>query len=267
MFARSLAPLLVLTLTVSSSAVAQPPDTVWLDELTWTEVRDKIKSGTTTAIVATAGTEQNGPHMVLGKHKFIIAAAAEQIARELGNALIAPLVTYVPEGNLSPPSGHMRFPGAITLPNEHFMTLLEFAARSLAVHGFTDIVFIGDSGGNQRGMEEVSRLLNTKWTTEPARVHFIGDYYANNGFRQWLELQGETADNIGSHAGISDTSQLLAVAPEHIRLNKLAPQGGFDDSGVSGDPTRASVEYGHKGIALKVEAAVKQINALIGSRE
>ena len=266
MYARSLGSLLVLTLTVSTPAVAQPPDTVWLDELTWTEVRDKLTGGMTTIIVATAGTEQNGPHMVLGKHKFIITAAAEQIGRELGNALVAPIVTYVPEGNLNPPTGHMRFSGAITLPNEHFMMLLEFTARSLAIHGFTDIVFIGDSGGNQRGMEEVSKLLNTEWATEPARVHFIGDYYANNGFRQWLELQGETAENIGSHAGISDTSQLLAVAPEHIRFDKLVPQGGFDGSGVSGDPTRASMEYGHKGIALKVEAAVKQINALIGSR-
>ena len=266
MHVRSLAFFLLLTLTVSSPAVAQPPDTVWLDELTWTEVRDKISNGTTTVIVATAGTEQNGPHMVLGKHKFIIAAAAEKIGRQLGNALIAPIVTYVPEGNLNPPSGHMRFSGAITLPNEHFMTLLEFAARSLAVHGFTDIVFIGDSGGNQRGMEEVSELLNTEWATEPVRVHFIGDYYANNGFRQWLESQGEAADDIGSHAGISDTSQLLAVAPQHIRTDKLAPRGGFDNSGVSGDPTRASAEDGHKGIALKVEAAVKQINALIDAR-
>ena len=80
MHVRSLALFLLLTLTVSSPAVAQPPDTVWLDELTWTEVRDKISNGITTVIVATAGTEQNGPHMVLGKHKFIIAAAAEKLA-------------------------------------------------------------------------------------------------------------------------------------------------------------------------------------------
>ena len=266
MDARLLPTLLVLSLTASNSAIAQIPDTVWLDELTWTEVRAKIDGGTTTVIVATAGTEQNGPHMVLGKHKFIVASAAERIGRRLGNALVAPLVTYVPEGNLNPPSGHMRYAGAITLPNEHFMKLLEFAARSLAVHGFTDIVFIGDSGGNQRGMEEVSTLLNVEWATKAARVHFISDYYSNNGFRQWLELQGETADSIGRHAGISDTSQLLAIAPQHIRLDKLARQGGFEGSGVSGDPTRASAEYGHKGLALKVEAAVKQITALIAAR-
>ena len=70
------------------SAIAQLPDTVFLDEFTWTEVRDLIDNGTTTVIVATAGTEQNGPHMVLGKHKFIVSYAAEQIARRLGDTLV-----------------------------------------------------------------------------------------------------------------------------------------------------------------------------------
>ena len=266
MHARTLLTLWVLTLTATVPTAAQAPDTVWLDELTWTEVRARIDASTTTVIVATAGTEQNGPHMVLGKHKFIITATAEQIAQQLGNALVAPVVTYVPEGNLEPPSGHMRYAGAITLPNEHFMKLLEYTARSLAVHGFTDIVFIGDSGGNQRGMEAVSALLNAEWANDTARVHFVGDYYSNNGFREWLESQGETPETIGSHAGISDTSQLLAVAPQHIRLDKRAPLGGFEGSGVSGDPTRASAEYGRKGIELKVETAVTQINALIAAR-
>ena len=105
MHTRTLLTLLALTLTVTGSAVAQAPDTIWLDELTWTEVRDKIDGGTTTVIVATAGTEQNGPHMVLGKHKFIITEASERIARRLGNALVAPIVTYVPEGNLDPALG------------------------------------------------------------------------------------------------------------------------------------------------------------------
>ena len=163
MTGRTLLTMLAVTILAVVPAGAQAPDTIWLDELTWTEVRDKIAGGTTTVIVATAGTEQNGPHMVLGKHKFIITEASERIARQLGNALVAPIVTYVPEGSLDPPSGHMRYAGAITLPVEHFMRLLEFTARSLAVHGFTDIVFIGDSGGNQRGMREVSELLNVEW--------------------------------------------------------------------------------------------------------
>ena len=248
----------------SPSAEPQPVNTVFIEEMTWTEVRDAIADGTTTVIIPTAGTEQNGPHMVTGKHRYIIEAASDRIARELGNALVAPVVTYVPEGNVDPPSGHMRYAGTVTLPNEFFMKLLEYAARSFRVHGFTDIVLIGDSGGNQRGMEEVAALLNGEWGGEGARVHFIGDYYAANGYREWLAEQGETDESIGRHAGITDTSLLLYVAPQHIRQDQLAPGGGFEGSGVSGDPTRASAEYGEMGMQLRVDAAVRQIRGAVG---
>ena len=240
-------------------------NTVFIEEMTWTEVRDAIERGATTVILPTAGTEQNGPHMVTGKHRYIIEEASDRIARELGDALVAPTVTYVPEGEVDPPSGHMRYAGTITLPNEQFMTLLEYAARSFRAHGFTDVAFIGDSGGNQRGMEAVATRLNEEWGGEGARVHFIGDYYANNGFRDWLMEQGETEETVGRHAGISDTSILLYVEPRHIRQDKLAPGGGFEGSGVSGDPTRASAEYGEVGMEMRVEAAVRQIRAAIGS--
>jgi len=149
---------------LAAPAGAQFPRTVFLEELTWTEVRDAIQDGATTAIIPTAGTEQNGPHMVLGKHRFIIEHAVDLIARRLGNTIVAPVVTYVPEGDVDPPSGHMRYAGTITLPNEFFVKLVEYAARSLAAHGFTDIVLIGDSGGNQRGMEEVATTLNAEWS-------------------------------------------------------------------------------------------------------
>lgn len=229
--------------------------------MTWTEVRDAVAAGATTAIVATAGTEQNGPHMVTGKHKYIVEEASRRIAEELGNALVAPVVTYVPEGGVDPPTGHMRYPGTITLPNEYFMKLLEYAARSLRAHGFADIAFIGDSGGNQRGMEAVAATLNEEWDGEGARVHFVGDYYAANGYREWLAEQGESEEAIGRHAGITDTSLLLYVAPQHVRQDQLAPGGGFEGSGVSGDPTRASAEYGRRGMELRVQAAVRQIRA------
>ncbi len=260
------APVFFLTL-VAATLLAEAPDTVFLDELTWTEVRDELESGTNTIIVATAGTEQNGPHMVLGKHKFIIRATAEQIARRLGNTLVSPIITHVPEGGIDPPTGHMRYPGTITLPNAYFMKVVEYTARSLKVHGFTNIVFIGDSGGNQRGMKEVAEALNEEWRGGPTRVLFVADYYSNNGISEWLESQGETDESIGRHAGIRDTSQLLAVAPEHVRLDARKPGGGFQGSGVNGDPSKASVEYGNKGIELKVETAVREIKRMIAESE
>jgi len=245
----------------NTSAIAQ--DSVFLEELTWTEVRDLIENGTSRVLIPTAGTEQNGPHMVLGKHRYIIEHTADLIARELGQTLVAPVMTHVPEGNIDPPSSHMRFPGTISLPNEHFVKVLEYTARSMAAHGFTDILFISDSGSNMRGIAEVTEVLNNEWRGSPARVHDVSDYYANNGFREWLEAEGETPDSIGTHAGITDTSQLLYVNPLHIRTDKMAYDGGFENSGVRGDPTRASRSWGQKGIEMKVEAAVRQVRMLL----
>ena len=264
---QKLASVLALTVVLGTEpSMAQELPSLFLDELTWMEVADAIDAGTTTIIIPTAGTEQNGPHMVLGKHKFIVTAAAERIARQLGNALVAPTVTYVPEGTVERIRGNRQRAGTITLPNEHYMKLLEYAARSLEAGGFTDIVMIGDSGGNQRGMEEVAAMLNREWSDGPGRVHFVGDYYANNGVNEWLNSQGETDEAIGSHAGIRDTSQLWALHPEHIRVDLLAPGGGFEGSGVRGDASRASIEYGRKGLELKVAAAVSQTRELIANR-
>lgn len=244
------------------------PDTVFVEELTWTEVGARVRAGTKSVIVATGGTEQNGPHMVLGKHNFIIRAAAERIARELGDTLVAPVVAYVPEGGLDPPSGHMRYPGAITLPEEHFRALLEAAARGFAVHGFENVIFIGDSGGNQRGMEAVAGTLNAEWEAagSPARVLYIAEYYRANGFREWLAEQGLDEETVGRHAGVSDTSQLWFVAPGMIREKARVRDGGFADSGVRGDPTRASREFGEVGLRLKVETTVRVVRERLRER-
>jgi creatinine amidohydrolase len=251
---------------LSWPAYAADPPSVFIEELTWPELKNALEEGYTTIIIPTGGTEQNGPHMVLGKHKFIIRHTSELIARRLGNALVAPIITYVPEGGIDPPTSHMRYPGAISLPNEYFKKICEYAARSLKVHGFTDIVFIGDSGGNQRGMKEVASALNEEWRGGKTRVHFVSDYYSGNGITEWLVSQGEDPDDIGSHAGIRDTSQLLAAAPQHIRLDKRAKGGGFEGSGVTGDPSRASVDYGRKAIELKVEATLRQLKELMAEQ-
>jgi creatinine amidohydrolase/Fe(II)-dependent formamide hydrolase-like protein len=163
----------------------------------------------------------------------------------------------------------MQFPGTITLPNEFFMKVTEYAARSFKVNGFKDIVFIGDSGGNQKGMAAVADMLNKEWANTDVRVHFASNYYDEkaNGFQGWLQAQAETAEQIGTHAGISDTSQLMALNPNWIRKDKLAPGGDRKLTGVSGDPRRASIAYGKKGLEFKIEAAVAQIQKSIAGRD
>ena len=141
---------LAAILPLAAPLAGQVPNTVFLDELTWVEVADKIDAGTTTVIVATAGTEQNGPHMVLGKHRFIVTETAGRIARALGNALVAPIVTYVPEGTVEESEGNRQRAGTITLPDERYMKLPEYAARSLAADSPTSsssATAAGTSGG------------------------------------------------------------------------------------------------------------------------
>ncbi len=240
---------------------AQAPDTVFLEDLTWPEVRDALAAGTTTVIIPTGGTEQNGPHMVLGKHNYLVRHKAGEVARRLGNALVAPVMAYVPEGDVDPPTGHMRFPGTITTPPEVFEQVLEFAARSFRQHGFLDIALLGDSGGNQMSQAAVAERLNREWAAMPVRVHHLTDYYPGPG-DAWLVTQGERAEDVGSHAGMHDTASFMFLDPSKLRLDKLAPGVRDDPSGVVGNPARSTAEYGERILEMQIAAAVRQIRAL-----
>jgi creatinine amidohydrolase len=142
----------------------------------------------------------------------------------------------------------------------------EYAARSFKANGFKDIVLIGDSGGNQKALQSVATSLNKEWAKTEARVHFILDYYKESPFREWLQGQGEKRDDIGSHAGIVDTSQLMAVNPHGIRSDKLVVGSDRDVTGATGNPARATVAYGKKGLEMKIDAAVAQIRKSIAAK-
>jgi sterol desaturase/sphingolipid hydroxylase (fatty acid hydroxylase superfamily)/creatinine amidohydrolase/Fe(II)-dependent formamide hydrolase-like protein len=236
-------------------------DVVQLEDLTWEEVGRRIASGSRTVLVPTAGHEQNGPHVVLGKHHRVVRHAAEQIARELGDTLVAPVVTYVPEGQVDPPEGHMRYAGTISMPPEIFEAILEHTARSLRTHGFEVICYVGDSGDNQASQSRVAERLNAEWRDESTRVVHVGRYYSDNGQLDWLKDQGIPESEVGGHAGIRDTSEMLYVYPGGVRESRVYESAHSASRGVSGDPTRASAEIGQKMIALKVRAAVDEIQA------
>jgi creatinine amidohydrolase len=243
-----------------SATPTKAPDTVFIDELTWEENRDAMKAGKTVFIVPTGGTEKNGYHMVMGKHNFIVAHSANLMARRLKNALVAPTIQYVPEGDPD-----RQNPGAISLPSPAYDMLLDAAARSLKAHGATEILFIGDSGGNQQGMRDVAAKLNEEWKAGGPKVYALTDYYegGREHYRAWMEAAfGYTDDIIGSHAGISDTSQMLHVRPTGVRKDQIKPWGGPKDSGVSGDPTKATAEIGRMGIEFKINAALNQYKTL-----
>ena len=260
--------LLIAAWSLPPAAGAAPLATRLLDELTWTEVRDALNAGNTTIIIPVGGSEQSGPHMVLGKHNVRAAALSSMIASKLGNALVAPVIAYVPEGNVSPPSGHMRFPGTISVPDAAFAGLLDGAARSLKQHGFTDIVLIGDHGGYQKQMESVARRLNGEWAGSKQRVHYIEAYYraASIDFAQALRSQGLTSAQIGTHAGVADTSLTLALHPAGVRSGLLhAPGLAGPSSGITGNPEASTAELGRIGVELIVGETVDAVRKAVAA--
>jgi creatinine amidohydrolase len=238
------------------------PATVFLEEMTWVEVRDALHSGKTTVLVPTGGVEQNGPYVATGKHNFILRAAAEAIARQLGNALVAPIVPFVPEGNIDPPSGHMKYPGTLSVTEDTYERLLTDLCASLRVHGFRNIVLLGDSLGNQPGMKNVANRLTANWAGDKVRVHFVAEYYNYDEAARWLEEQDIRLENEDVHDDFIVTAQLLAVSPTTVRMQDRLTAGQFRIGGMTLTPGEAA-EWGRKIIAFRVERTVQAIRTAI----
>jgi creatinine amidohydrolase/Fe(II)-dependent formamide hydrolase-like protein len=233
-------------------------DSLWIEDLTWMEVRDAIRAGKTTVIVASGGIEQNGPYLVTGKHNVVLRGAAEAIAQKLGNALVAPILKLVPEGDFDPPSGHMRYPGTIGLSEETFKAVLRDVASSLKVSGFRHIVFLGDSGGNQRGMKAVAEELTARWGGKPS-VHFIAEFYDYPGLMKWLEEQGYPQVDQGIHDDFGITSIMASVDPESVRYQQRVPKGLDSINGVKLTPIEKTQEVGRAAIEWRANATVAAI--------
>ncbi|MDX1480489.1 MAG: creatininase family protein [Woeseiaceae bacterium] len=251
--------LCLLFLSVIGCAAGERPiaagDSLWTEELTSLEIRDAIAGGTTTAILPTGGIEENGPYLATGKHNLILEALCPEIARRLGNALCAPIVKFVPEGDIDPPTGAMRHPGTISVRDSTYVDLLDDIASSLKQAGFTDIVLIGDSGGNQAGMKAVAERLNERWRDEPARAHFVVEFYSPG----WEETERYTEEVLGvretTHDGHHDdiwvTAMMAVTDPEQIRYEQRVEAGLASINGVDLEPLAATIELGRKMIAFR----------------
>jgi creatinine amidohydrolase len=257
---------LVIAAPLHAAPNAAPAAGVYVEDLTWTELRDRVQAGTTTVLLPIGGTEQSGPHMALGKHNVRARLLAGRIAERLGTAVVAPTVAYVPEGGIDPPSSHMRFAGTISIPDASFEALLESAARSFCRHGLTDVVLLGDHGGYRRNLERVAARFERAQPGRPAcRVHALDAYYqvTQTAFVDALKARGFKEAEIGTHAGLADTALTLALDPALVRQDLLA-RGAAPraQDGVYGDPRRATAELGQLGVTLIVDASVKAVRAI-----
>lgn len=239
---------------------------LWIDDLTWPEVRDAIAGGKRTAIIYVGSSEQNGPHMVIGKHNFVARALAQRIAEELGDALIYPILPYAIAGNALTRTGHMRFPGTVTLTPEAFFGVVRGVGQSALTAGFKVVAMMGDHGGGQDELSLAAKELNAEARASEARVLFIGDLYAKSRvqIRELFAQRGLPTNE--DHAGIHDTSALLALETtpgQWVRQDKLPLADA--KSGVQGHPQFATAELGKIYNDMKVDLAVKQIRSLLAA--
>lgn len=268
---RALGLLLVLAPVGGSSAQVpvHTPASPYVEEMTWQELSDRVAAGTNTVLVPIGGTEQSGPHMVLGKHNVRARLLAGRIAERLGNAVVAPVIAYVPEGSINPPAGHMRFSGTISVPDTAFESVLEGAARSFCQHGIRNVFFLGDHGGYQRNEEKVAARMSHAGTgTSRCHVHALAEYYDATQASYIADLKGRgfSSSEIGTHAGLADTALSLALDPSLVRSRLMnSPAAKSLSNGVHGDPAHSSAELGQLGVQRIIETSVKAIRSAVGT--
>ena len=242
------------------------PNTVWIEDMTWMDVRDALADGKTTAIIPTGGVEPNGPWLATGKHNFVLRANCDAIARELGDALCAPIIKLVPEGNIDPPSGHMTSPGTLSLQQETFEALLTDVAHSLKMHGFRNIIFIGDSGGNQGGQRAVAERLNEQFAGAAVVAH-VQEYYDYNSVTRYMAFRGlEVGENEGMHDDPIITLNMLYDDPFSVRYDERVAAGKATINGVSIEDRVESLERAREIVAFRAEHTADAIREAIANR-
>jgi creatinine amidohydrolase/Fe(II)-dependent formamide hydrolase-like protein len=244
---------------------------VYIEDLTWPEVKAAIAAGKTTAIIYAGSTEQNGPHMALGKHNFVAHYAAGEIAKKLGNALVYPTMPFAPTGSRELRTDHMRFAGSVSIDTETFQAVMRQVAQSALAAGFKNVFLMGDHGGNQDGLRAAAKDLEDPdyKLDETAHVYYVPDLY----FKEKEQMKAYLAEHgipYDAQAGTDDTSEVMFLDEKKwIRRDKLALSTAKEQAttGVDGDPTKATPELGKMFIGWKIDNAVNQIHELLAQKQ
>ena len=243
------------------------PDTVWLEEMTWMDVRDAMKAGKTTVIIPTGGIEPNGPWLALGKHNYVLRVNCDAIARRLGNALCAPVIPLVPEGNIEPKRGHMATVGTISLREETFQAMLADVVHSFRMHGFQHIVLIGDSGGNASGMQAVADKWNTEWKGTPLVIH-AREYYDYASIAKYLRELGVTKEgqkSDGLHDDPAITLNMMVADLNSVRWEQRVKANKATIDGVSIADKEKSLEIARKIVEMRARVTAEVVAKAIAA--
>lgn len=243
-------------------------ESVWIEELTWMEIRDAINAGNTTALIVTGGVESNGPHLASGKHNYSNQLMGESVAKALGNTLVAPLVTLEP-GN--PSRDVMVGATGPMISQETYIALLVDMGDSLRGMGFTEVYYLGDSGGNQRGQQAAADALNERYNGTPTRFHHVADFYNHTQVRKYMQEElgipeemeyTASAGSDGIHEELSIDAIMSVIDPTSIRFEQRVAAGRASINGISLEPLEQTQELGRKLIEFRTQITVEAIEAI-----
>jgi len=226
---------------------------IYLDRLTWVEVKAEIENGRDTVIVPLGSTEQHGRHMPLGTDAVLGDEFGRALADRL-DAFLAPTVRFGCSEH------HLSFPGTISLNEETFQRVVLDVVASLTCHGFRSILLLPTHGGNFKPLADAYATLepvdNVNVIAFTDLEGLVKAAFASSG------SAGVTAAQSGAHSGEWETSLMLALRPEQVKMDQ-AVEGfvgelseimskvfdgiqNLNENGVLGDPRPATAEAGKK---------------------
>jgi creatinine amidohydrolase len=244
-------------------------DTVLIEEMTWPEVKAAIDGGKRRVIVMLAAMEQHGPHLPIGTDTYLGYATGERLARRLGDALVAPVVS------LGYSAGHLPMAGTVSIEEATLGAVIVDVCRSLAHHGFREIILLCSHGGNYRAIRNV--LTRLREEHRDIRISTITD------FDEWLEntkafaaREGLDMARLGVHAAQGETSLMLAHRPELVQMDKACegfigdasirwrskvppPMDTMSPTGILGDARGSTEELGEKMFKERIERVATMI--------
>lgn len=239
-----------------------------MEKMTWREVESRLAAANAVVIVPVASTEQHGPHLPLSTDAVIGEELSCRIARQLDNALVAPVM----RPGVSP--FHLDFAGTLSIPAECLMTMLRHLVLSLERHGAAHVVLLPSHGSNFPPVNTLAPELAQE--LESVNLHTLAS------LERCMELMNEGLQEAGIeyeesvvHAGATETAIMMAVAPSLVHEDEIEPgyEGNlsmaglldkgfrqYTTSGVLGNPTHATATAGEQILNTMVDAYVGQLN-------
>ena len=226
---------------------------LYLDRMTWPEIKAELHNGRDTVVVPLGSTEQHGRHMPVGTDAVLGDEFGWRLAERL-DAFLAPTVRFGCSEH------HLSFAGTISLSQETFQRVVADVVKSLSRHGFRRIILLPTHGGNFKPLAEAVGKLEP---VENVKVLAFTDLegFVTAAFESSRAFSVNAAQS-GAHSGEWETSLMLALRPEQVKMDQAAE--GFvgelseimarvfdgiqnlDENGVLGDPRPATAEAGRK---------------------